>query len=147
MNKKQDVIISTALRDTKAYDSYFNIFNHFSVTFVLLTPKEPDLHCSHEIILRTKPTHTYTYYKFIQHHYITNTPSRNPQHRFTFINSNFTSPYFLNFFHCIKNTNIHGILRNYDPIRQMYIFCPLTKSFDVEEFRPLIIPHEYLQPH
>ena len=45
-----------------------------------------------------------------------------------------------------KNTNIHGILRNYDPIRQMHLFCPIIKSFDIEESRPLIIPHESIQP-
>ena len=28
----------------------------------------------------------------------------------------------------------------------MYIFCPLTKIFNVEESRPLIVPHEYIQP-
>ena len=28
----------------------------------------------------------------------------------------------------------------------MYIFCPLTKNFNVEESRPLIDPHEYIQP-
>ena len=33
MNKKFDHVISTALRDTKTYDPYFNKFNHFSLTF------------------------------------------------------------------------------------------------------------------
>ena len=28
----------------------------------------------------------------------------------------------------------------------MYIFCPLTKTFNVEESRPLIVRHEYIQP-
>ena len=28
----------------------------------------------------------------------------------------------------------------------MYIFCPLTKTFNVEESRPLIVLHEYIQP-
>ena len=28
----------------------------------------------------------------------------------------------------------------------MYIFCPLTKTFNVEESRPLFVPHEYIQP-
>ena len=28
----------------------------------------------------------------------------------------------------------------------MYIFCPLTKTFNEEESRPLIVPHEYIQP-
>ena len=78
MNKNYDHIISTALRDTKTYNSYVIKFNHFSLTFIFLKPKEGDLHCSHQKMLRTKQTHTYTYCKFIQHHYTTNTPSRNP---------------------------------------------------------------------
>ena len=121
MNKKFYKIISTELRDTRAYDSYFNKFNHFSLTFNLLTTKEGALHCSHEP-LRTKQTHTYAYHEIIQDHYITNTPSRNLQHRFTIFNSKNTSPYFLNFTYCIKNTNMQGIIPNYDPIRQTYIF-------------------------
>ena len=46
----------------------------------------------------------------------------------------------------IKDTNLHGILRNYDPITQMYIFCPITKTFNAEESRPFLIPHEFVQP-
>ena len=60
MNKKYDKIISTTLRDTKAYDFCFNKFYLFSPTCNFLTPKERDLHCSHQIVLRTKQTHTYT---------------------------------------------------------------------------------------
>ena len=100
----------------------------------------------HNIMLRTKQTHTYTYYRFIQNHFNLHTPSRQPHHRFQFINSNYTSPFFLNFTYCIKNTNFQGILGNYDPITQMYILCPLTKTFSIEESRPLIVPHEYIQP-
>ena len=75
--------MSTALRDTKAYDSYFSKFNHFSLTFNLLTPKERDLHCPHQIMLRTiKLTHTLT-----TNSYTTNTPSKQPHHRFQFISS------------------------------------------------------------
>ena len=146
LNKKYDNVISAALRDIHAYDSYFNKFNHFSLTFHFLTPKERDLHCSHEVMLRTKQKHIYTYYRFIQHHYILNTPVRQPHHRYQYINSKYTSPFFLNFTYCIKDTNLQGILRNYDPITQMYIFCPLTKRLNVDESRPLIVPHEFLQP-
>ena len=89
---------------------------------------------------------TYAYYKFIQHHYTQNTPARQIHHRYQNINSKYTSPFFLNFTYCIKDTNLQGILRNYDPITQMYIFCPLTKNFIVDESRPLIFPHEFLQP-
>ena len=97
-------------------------------------------------MLRTKQTHTYTYYKFIQSPYTHNTPSRQPHHRFQYINSKYTSPFFLNFTYCIKDTNLQGTLRNYDPITQMYIFCPLNKLINVDEYRPLIFPHEFLQP-
>ena len=104
------------------------------------------MHCSHDIILRSKQTHTCTYYRFIQNHFDLPTPSRQPHHRFQFFNSKYTSPFFLNFTYCIKNTNFQGILRSYDPITQMYILCLLTKTFNVEESRPLIVAHEYIQP-
>ena len=97
-------------------------------------------------MLRTKQTHTYTYYRFIQNHFDLHTPSRQPHHRFQFINSKYTSPFFLNFTYCIKVTNLHGILRNYDPITQIYIFCPITKTFNADESRPFLIPHEFVQP-
>ena len=41
---------------------------------------------------------------------------------------------------------MQGTIRNYDPIRQMYIFCQLTKTFSLDESRPLTVPHEYIQP-
>ena len=145
LDKKHDQIISEALSDIQAYESFYDKFETFSLTFHFLTPKEPDLHCSHDIMLRTKQTHTYTYHRFIQNHFNLHKSSQQPHHRFQFINSKYTSLFFLNFTYCIKNTNLQGILRNYDPITQMYIFCPLTKTFKVEESRPLIVPHEYIQ--
>ena len=127
-------------------NSNFQKFNHFSLTFHFLTPKKRDLHCSLEIMLRTKQKHTYTYYKFIQHHCTLNAPARQPHHRYQYINSKYTSPFFLNFTYCIKDTNLQSILQNYDLIAQMYIFCPPTKLQNVDESRPLIVPHEILQP-
>ena len=145
-DRKFDHIISEALTSTQAYESFKERFQIFSLTFHFLAPHERDLHCSHDIMLRTKQTHTYSYYRFIQNHFDLHTPSRQPHHRFQFINSKYTSPYFLNFTYCIKDTNLHGILRNYDPITQMYIFCPITKTFNAEESRPFLIPHEFVQP-
>ena len=45
-----------------------------------------------------------------------------------------------------KKTNFQGILCIYDSITQIYLFCPLTKTFNVEESPPLIVPHAYIQP-
>ena len=145
-DRKYDHIISEALNDIQAYESFKDKFQLFSLNFHFLAPHERDLHCSHDIMLRTKQTHTYTYYRFIRNHFDLHTPSRQPHHRFQFLNSKYTSPFFLNFTYCIKDTNLHGILRNYDPETQMYIFCPIMKTFNAEESRPFLIPHEFIQP-
>ena len=145
-DKKHDHIISEALIDTQAYQSFQDKFNLITLAFHFLTPQERDLHCSHDIMLRTKQTHTYTYYRFIQNHFHLHTPSRQPHHRFQLINSKYTSPFFLNFIYCIKDTNLHGILRNYDPVHQIYIFCPIINAFQDKESRPFLIAHEFLQP-
>ena len=50
LNQKYDNVISATLRDIHAYDTYFNKFNHFSLTFHFLTPKERELRCSHEVM-------------------------------------------------------------------------------------------------
>ena len=121
-DKKHDHIISEALIDTRAYESFYDKFQLFSLTFHFLSPQERDLHCSHDIMLRTKQTHTYTYYRFIQNYFNLHTPSRQPHHRYQFINSKYTSLFFLNFTYCIKSTSLHSILRSYDPITQMFIY-------------------------
>ena len=86
-DKKHDHIISEALIDTQAYESFYDKFQLFSLTFHFFSPQERNLHCSHDIMLRTKQTHTYTYYRFIQNHFVLHTPSRQPHHRHHFINS------------------------------------------------------------
>ena len=60
LDNKHDHIISEALIDIQAYESLYDKFETFSLTFHFLTPKERDLHCSHDIMLRAKQTHTYT---------------------------------------------------------------------------------------
>ena len=60
-DKKHDHIISEALVDIQAYVSFYDNFHLFSQTFHFLSPQERDLHCSHDIMLRTKQTLTYTY--------------------------------------------------------------------------------------
>ena len=128
-DKKQDHIISEALIDTQAYQSFQDKFNLFTLTFHFLTPQERDLHCSHDIMLRTKQTHTYTYYRFIQNHFHLHTPSRQPHHRVQFINSKYTSPFFLNFTYCIKNTNFTASSVITTPSTKCIYFAPSSTLF------------------
>ena len=100
------MIIPGAKPNLLLYESFHEKFQTFSLTFHFLTPKERDLHCSHDIMLRTKQTYYHTYYHFIQTHFHLHTPSRQHHHRFQFINSKYTTSFFLNFTYCIKNTNL-----------------------------------------
>ena len=60
-NKNFDRIIDHALTNTKAYEPFFNKFDYFALLFNFLTPKERDIHCMHEVMLKKKLTHIYTY--------------------------------------------------------------------------------------
>ena len=84
-DRKYDHIISEALTDMQAYESLKEKFQLFSLTFHFLAPHERDLHCSNDIMLRTKQAHTYTYYRFIQNHFDLHTPSRQPPIVFSFL--------------------------------------------------------------
>ena len=48
------------------YEPFFSKFDHFAQTFIFLTPKERDINCSHEVMLKNKLTHKYIYVKLIQ---------------------------------------------------------------------------------
>ena len=86
-DRKHEHIISESLVDIQAYESFYVNFQLFSLNFHFFSPQERDLHRSHNIMLRTKQTHTYTYYRFIQNHFYLHTASRQPHHRFQFLNS------------------------------------------------------------
>ena len=59
LDKKHDHIISEALSDIQAYEPFHKKFQTFSLSFHFLTPKEGDLHCSHDIMCElSKHTHT-----------------------------------------------------------------------------------------
>ena len=52
-----------------------------------------------------------------------------------------TSPYFMKFAYIIKDKYMKGTLRNFDPVKNYYIFQRIEKPE-----RPLIVPIEVLQP-
>ena len=144
-DKNDDHLVSEALIDIQAYESFYDNFQLFSLTFHFLSPQERGLHFSHDIMLRTKQTHNYTLSFYTKPFWFTHTITTTPS-SFSVYYFKIHIAIFLNCTYCIKNTNLHGILRNYDPITQMYIFCPLTKTFNDEESRPFITPHEFIQP-
>ena len=56
-----------------------------------------------------------------------------------FFNSKYTSPFTFNAEYLIDHTKIKGKLRNYDPLKQSFLFLPNDNPK-----RPIIVPQEYL---
>ena len=64
-----------------------------------------------------------------------------PHENFIYINDQLTSPYFFKYAYTIKPQYMKGTLRNFDPIKNYYIFQPMDNTE-----RPLVIPIEALEP-
>ena len=71
-----------------------------------------------------------TYQKFLQH--------KEPEN-YIFFNSKYTSPFTFNSEYLIDHTKVKGKLRNYDPLKQSFLFLPNDNPE-----RPIIVPQEYL---
>ena len=71
-----------------------------------------------------------TYQKFLQY--------KEPDN-YIFFNSKYTSPFTFNSEYLIDHTKTKGKLRNYDPLKQSFLFLPNDNPK-----RPIIVPQEYL---
>ena len=59
--------------------------------------------------------------------------------KYIFFNSKYTSPFTFNSEYLIDHTKTKGKLRNYDPLKQSFLFLPNDNPK-----RPIIVPQEYL---
>ena len=83
----------------------------------------------------TKLIHNLIHYTFVRDKNINMTKS------YIHINDQLTSPYFLNYGYRLKWNYTIGTLRNFDPIKNYYIFQPKEAPE-----RPLIVPIKALEP-
>ena len=72
-----------------------------------------------------------TYQKFLQY--------KEPENYLFFNSSKYTSPFTLNAEYLIYHTKIKREFRNYDPLKQRFLFLP-----NENPKRPIIVPQEYL---
>ena len=61
--------------------------------------------------------------------------------RLQYANKKLTSPYYMNYSYTIHADFCEGTLRNFDPIKNFYIFSPLYSKTN----RPILVPIEYLR--
>ena len=77
-----------------------------------------------------KKSHHVTYQKFLQY---------KESENYLFFNSKNTSPFTLNAEYLIDHTKIKGKLKNYDPLKQSFLFLP-----NENPKRPIIVSQEDL---
>ena len=111
-----DYLVAKASRDLSAY----SVFEHqiFQMSFNFLHPTPKDVQNNNYRVHETKLIHNLIYYTFLRDKNINTTKS------YIHINDQLTSPYFLNYGYKLKWDYTIGTLRNFDPIRNYYIFQP-----------------------
>ena len=139
VNRQNDHFISYASRQLFPYDYWItNQQKLFTLQFNLLRPSVFDLHTddsnSNFHSANKKRVHHETYKRFWE----TN-PISSANNNFIFQNRKFTSPFSFHLSYHIKPEFTKGSLRNYDPIKQYYLFTP-----KINPDRPILIPQECL---
>ena len=130
-----DFLVAKASQDLSAYSAFTQQHPIFQLSFNLLHPTPKDVQSNNYRVHETKLIHNLIYYTFLRDKQYTASKS------FIHINDQLTSPYFLNYSYRIKWSYTIGTLRNFDPIKNYYVF----QSKDEPE-RPLMVPLEALEP-
>ena len=130
-----DFLVAKASQDHSAYSAFTQQHQIFQLSFNLLHPTPKDVQSNNYRVHETKLIHNLIYYTFLREKQYTASKS------FIHINDQLTSPYFLNYSYRIKWSYTIGTLRNFDPIKNYYVF----QSKDEPE-RPLMVPLEALEP-
>ena len=128
-----DNLVAKASQDLSAY----SVFDHqiFQLSFNFLHPTPKDVQNNNYRVHETKLVHKLIYYTFLRY------KNKNTTKSYIHINDQLTAPYFLNYGYRLKWEYTIGTLRNFDPVKNYYIFQPKEAPE-----RPLIVPIEALEP-
>ena len=132
---KNDYHTSIASNLIFPYDWWLNNkVEIFSLQYKFLRPSPYDLRTEENdanfLPYQITKTHHVTYQKLLQY--------KEPEN-YLFFNSKHTSPFTFNSEYSIDHTKIKGKLRNYDPLKQSFLFLPNDNPK-----RPIVVPQEYL---
>ena len=130
-----DLLVAKASQDLSAYSDFTQQHQIFQLSFNFLHPTPKDVQSNNYRVNETKLIHNLIYYTFLRDKQHTESKS------YVHINDQLTSPYFLNYSYKLKWNYTIGTLRNFDPIKNYYVFQPK----DAPE-RPLMVPLEAIEP-
>ena len=132
---KFDLLVAKASQDLSAYSAFTQQHQIFQLSFNFLHPTPKDVQSNNYRVHETKLIHNLIYYTFLRDKQQTESKS------YVHINDQLTSPFFLNYSYKLKWNYTIGTLRNFDPIKNYYVFQPK----DAPE-RPLMVPLEAIEP-
>ena len=132
---KNDYHTSIASKLITPYDWWLNNkVKIFSLQYNFLRPSPYDLRTEENdanfLPYQIKKAHHMTYQKFLQY--------KEPDN-YIFFNSKYTSPFTFNSEYLIDHTKTKGKLRNYDTLKQSFLFLPNDNPK-----RSIIVPQEFL---
>ena len=130
-----DLLVAKASQDLSAYSAFTQQHQIFQLSFNFLHPTPKDVQSNNYRVHETKLIHNLIYYTFLRDKQHTESKS------YVHINDQLTSPYFLNYSYKLKWNYTIGTLRNFDPIKNYYVFQPK----DAPE-RPFMVPLEAIEP-
>ena len=130
-----DLLVAKASQGLSAYSAFTQQHQIFQLSFNFLHPTPKDVQSNNYRVHETKLIHNLIYYTFLRDKQHTESKS------YVHINDQLTSPYFLNYSYKLKWDYTIGTLRNFDPIKNYYVFQPK----DAPE-RPLMVPLEAIEP-
>ena len=132
---KNDYHTSIASKLITPYDWWLNNkVKIFSLQYNFLRSSLYDLRTEENdanfLPYQIKKSHHVSYQKFLQY--------KEPE-TYLFFNPKYTSPFTFNSEYLIDHTKTNGKLRNYDPLKQSFLFLPNDNPK-----RPIFVPQEYL---
>ena len=130
-----DLLVAKASQDLSAYSAFTQQHQIFQLSFNFLHPTPKDVQSNNYRVHETKLIHNLIYYTFLRDKQHTESKS------YVHINDQLTSPYFLNYSYKLKWEYTIGTLRNFDPIKNYYVFQPKGAPE-----RPLMVPLEAIEP-
>ena len=114
---------------------------HEVATAEHLYPTQMDVNNTTRKMNRVKMLHTMHNHLFVQHQFLHTNPIIHMNFRLQYASTKLTSPYYINYSYIIQTNYSEGTLRNFDPIKNCFIFPPLYTKTN----RPILVPIEYLQ--
>ena len=127
-------------RDTAPYKIYAK-YKPIYLQFGFLHPTQIDVNNTTHNVNRVKMLHPIHNQFFVQHHFQHTNPIIHMNLRIQYANTKLTSPYYMNYSYKTQPNYCDGTLRNFDPIKNYFIFSPIYAKTN----RPILVPIKYLQ--